>query len=38
MVGDREIDAIKNDLRNRKAVKLMAESAVEVEAAAKDAE
>ena len=38
MVGDREIDAIKNDLKNRKAVKLMADSAVEVEAAAKDAE
>ncbi len=38
MVGDKEIDAIRNDLKNRKAVKLMAESAVEVEAAAKEEE
>ncbi|MBR3537701.1 MAG: trigger factor [Eubacterium sp.] len=38
MVGEREIDAVKHDLKNRKAVKLMAESAVEVEPAEKPAD
>ena len=38
MVGDRETESIKHDLKNRKAVKLMAESAVEVEKAEEKAE
>ena len=38
MIGEREIDAVKHDLKNKKAVKLMTESAVEVEPAAKTEE
>lgn len=38
MVGEHEIDAIRKDLRNRKAVKLLVENAVEVEPAAEKTE